>query len=36
MVSVSAGGATVGVMVVLLFCIYECPGMNSTSADYQS
>ena len=31
-----SGGATIGVLIVLVFCVYECPGINQASADYQS
>lgn len=30
------GGATVGILVVLVYCVYECPGINTTSGDYMS
>ncbi len=30
------GGATVGILVVLVYCVYECPGINTTTGDYMS
>ena len=30
------GGATVGILVVLVYCVYECPGINITTGDYSS
>jgi len=30
------GGATVGILIVLVYCVYECPGMNSATGDYGS
>jgi hypothetical protein len=30
------GGATMGILVVLVYCVYECPGINTTTGDYQS
>jgi hypothetical protein len=28
------GGSTVGILVVLVYCVYECPGLNTASGDY--
>ena len=25
------GGATVGILIVLVYCVYECPGMCAAS-----
>jgi hypothetical protein len=30
------GGATVGILVVLVYCVYECPGVVATTGDYNS
>ncbi len=30
------GGATVGILIVLVYCVYECPGMNSATGDYMT
>jgi hypothetical protein len=30
------GGATVGILIVLVYCVYECPGINTTAGDYGS
>ena len=30
------GGATVGILIVLVYCVYECPGINAPTGDYMS
>ena len=30
------GGATCGILIVLVYCVYECPGINTPTGDYMS